>query len=72
VAHGIGWLRGGAESAGLRTGAVGTWVFAHKKLLRVLVVVAAALALAWLWPVHVADVIPYAQWRARMWFPSWI
>jgi dolichyl-phosphate-mannose--protein O-mannosyl transferase len=36
------------------------------------VVVAAVLALAWFWPVHVADVIPYAQWRARMWFPSWI
>ena len=45
LTHGIGWLRGGAESAGLRTGPVGTWVYAHKKLLRVLVLVAAALAL---------------------------
>jgi dolichyl-phosphate-mannose--protein O-mannosyl transferase len=23
-------------------------------------------------PVYVADVIPYEQWRWRMWFPSWI
>ncbi len=23
-------------------------------------------------PVYVADTIPYAQWRWRMWFPSWI
>jgi dolichyl-phosphate-mannose--protein O-mannosyl transferase len=23
-------------------------------------------------PIHTADVIPYAQWRWRMWFPSWI
>ena len=45
LGHGIGWLRGGAESAGLRTGRVGTWVYGHKRLLRILVVVAAALAL---------------------------
>ncbi|GAA4359991.1 dolichyl-phosphate-mannose--protein mannosyltransferase [Angustibacter luteus] len=24
------------------------------------------------WPVLTAQVIPYAQWAARMWFPSWI
>ncbi len=24
------------------------------------------------WPVYTAQVIPYAQWAARMWFPSWI
>jgi dolichyl-phosphate-mannose--protein O-mannosyl transferase len=36
------------------------------------VVVAAVVALAWFWPVWTAEVIPYAQWRARMWLPSWI
>ena len=56
LTHGIGWLRGGAESAGLRTGPVGTWVYAHKKLLRVLVVVAAALALTF-WTQPTAGVV---------------
>jgi dolichyl-phosphate-mannose--protein O-mannosyl transferase len=36
------------------------------------VVVAAVVALAWFWPVYVADVIPYSAWRARMWLASWI
>ncbi|GAB2691816.1 dolichyl-phosphate-mannose--protein mannosyltransferase [Thalassiella azotivora] len=36
------------------------------------VVVAAVLFTAWFWPLYVADVIPYVQWRARMWLPSWI
>ncbi|HZI97922.1 MAG TPA: phospholipid carrier-dependent glycosyltransferase [Actinomycetales bacterium] len=36
------------------------------------VVVAAVVALAWFWPVWTAEVIPYGQWRARMWLPSWI
>ncbi|MFP5334095.1 MAG: dolichyl-phosphate-mannose--protein mannosyltransferase [Actinomycetes bacterium] len=36
------------------------------------VVVAAVVLLAFFWPVHVAEVIPYSQWRARMWFSSWI
>ena len=26
----------------------------------------------WLYPVLAAEVIPYSQWAARMWFPSWI
>ena len=39
--RGIGWLRGGAESAGLRTGAVGVWVYAHKQALRIGAVAAA-------------------------------
>ena len=56
LTHGIGWLRGGAESAGLRTGVVGTWVFNHKRLLRVLVVVAAALALTF-WSQPTAGVV---------------
>jgi len=45
LAHGIGWLQGGAESAGFRTGPVGTWVYAHKRALRIGAVVLAALAL---------------------------
>jgi hypothetical protein len=45
LAHAIGWLRGGAEQAGLRTGPVGTWVGAHKRALRIGAVVLAALAL---------------------------
>jgi hypothetical protein len=56
ISHGIGWLRGGAESAGMRTGRVGTWVYGHKRLLRILVVVAAALALT-LWPSPTAGVV---------------
>jgi hypothetical protein len=45
LAHAVGWLRGGAESAGLRTGPVGTWVYANKRALRIGAVVLAALAL---------------------------
>jgi hypothetical protein len=56
LSHGIGWLRGGAESAGLRTGRFGSWVFGHKRLLRILVVVAAALALTF-WPSPTAGVV---------------
>jgi hypothetical protein len=45
LAGAIGWLRGGAEQAGFRTGPVGTWVDANKRALRVGAVVLAALAL---------------------------
>jgi hypothetical protein len=45
LARGLGWLRGGAESAGLRTGAVGSWVYQHKLALRIGAVAAAGLAL---------------------------
>ena len=41
----IGWLQGSAEQAGWRTGPVGTWVFAHKRALRIGAVTAAALTL---------------------------
>nr|WP_253272625.1 phospholipid carrier-dependent glycosyltransferase [Arsenicicoccus sp. oral taxon 190] len=27
---------------------------------------------AFFWPVYTAQVIPYADWQLRMWFPSWI
>ena len=42
---GLGWLRGSAEHAGLGTGPVGSWVYANKKALRIVVVVLASLAL---------------------------
>jgi hypothetical protein len=45
LAHGIGWLRRGAEGAGLRTGPVGTWVHANRRLLRIGAAVLASLAL---------------------------
>ena len=45
MAGAIGWLAGGAERAGLRTGPVGTWAGANKQALRVAAVAAAALAL---------------------------
>jgi hypothetical protein len=25
-----------------------------------------------IWPLYTAQVIPYGDWAARMWFPSWI
>lgn len=36
------------------------------------IVVGAVVLEAFFWPVQVAEVIPYSQWRMRMWFPSWI
>ena len=36
------------------------------------VVVLAVAAAAFFWPVWTAQVIPYASWRARMWWGSWI
>jgi hypothetical protein len=45
LAGAIGWLRGSAEHAGLRTGPVGTWVYANKRALRIGAVILAALAL---------------------------
>jgi hypothetical protein len=45
LAGAIGWLRRGAEGAGLRTGPVGTWVHDNRRLLRIGAVVLASLAL---------------------------
>jgi hypothetical protein len=45
LARGIGWLRGGAARAGLRSGPVGVWVGEHKRVLRVGAVAVAGLAL---------------------------
>lgn len=46
--RGLGWLRARAESAGLRTGPVGAWVWEHATLVRVLAVLLAGLVLV-LW-----------------------
>src|SRR5215211_7252289 len=43
IADGIGWLRRGAEGAGLGSGPVGTWVHANRRALRIGVVVLAAI-----------------------------
>ena len=43
--HGIGSARGGAEAAGLNTGRVGSWVYEHKRALRVAALIAAGVVL---------------------------
>jgi hypothetical protein len=40
---GLGWVRQGGERAGVRTGPVGTWTYAHRKGLRISAVSLAAL-----------------------------
>jgi hypothetical protein len=45
VRNGIGWLRGGAEQAGFRTGPVGAWVYTYKRVLWIAVIAIAALVL---------------------------
>ena len=39
LSGGIGRLRGGAEAAGMETGRVGTWTYAHKRALQVTTVI---------------------------------
>jgi hypothetical protein len=43
VTAGLGWLRRSGERAGLGTGPVGTWTFAHRRALRICAVALAAL-----------------------------
>jgi hypothetical protein len=43
--QGIGSLRGSAEAAGWQTGRVGSWIYAHKRALRVSVLIAGGLVL---------------------------
>jgi hypothetical protein len=45
LAGAIGWVRGRAEHAGLRSGPVGTWVYEHRRILRIGAVAVAGLAL---------------------------
>jgi len=58
LSSGIGSLRGGAEAAGWQTGPVGTWTFAHKRALRIGVVIVGGLVLAfWTRPTAVVVVV---------------
>ncbi len=41
--RGLGWIRHGGERAGVRTGPVGTWTYAHRRVLRISAVALAAL-----------------------------
>ena len=43
ITSGLGWVRSSGERAGLRTGPVGRWTYAHRKALRVSAVVIASL-----------------------------
>ena len=45
LSKGIGYLRGGAEKAGLRTGPVGSWVYTYKRVLQFVTLGIAALVL---------------------------
>jgi hypothetical protein len=42
-ARGLGWIRHRGERAGVRTGPVGTWTYAHRRVLRISAVALAAL-----------------------------
>jgi hypothetical protein len=57
-ASGLGWVRQGGEHAGVRTGPVGTWTYAHRKGLRIsAVAVAALLFVFWGRPTAVVVVV---------------
>lgn len=58
VRRGIGWLRRGADSAGLRTGSFGHWVHAHRGILRVASFVVGGLVLM-AWDVPTAAVVAW-------------
>jgi hypothetical protein len=57
VVSGIDWVRERGERAGMRTGPVGEWTFAHKNLLRVGAIALIALIFVLLGPPSVAEVI---------------
>ena len=64
LVYGLGLVLGGpaADASRRRTGIVLVGLF-----------LAAAVALsAYFMPIWTAEVIPYDQWRERMWLPSWI
>jgi hypothetical protein len=55
---GIGRLRGTAEGAGLHTGQFGSWVYAHRRALRVaVVIIAAAVITFWTNPTYVVVLV---------------
>jgi dolichyl-phosphate-mannose-protein mannosyltransferase len=64
VALVAGWALGGREASRRRRRVAAALAGSHLAL-----VVA---NFAWLYPVLAAQTLPYAQWYARMWFPSWI
>jgi hypothetical protein len=57
VGKGIGWLRDRGDRAGLHSGPVGDWTFAHKRLLRIGAIAVAALIFVFSFPPSVALVI---------------
>jgi len=58
LASGLGWLRSTGEHAGLSTGPVGTWTYAHRTGLRVGAVALAALVFVFLGqPTEVAVIL---------------
>jgi hypothetical protein len=58
IKGGIGRLRGTAEGAGLHTGRFGSWVYAHRRALRVaVVIVAAAVVTFWTNPTYVVVLV---------------
>ena len=58
LASGLGWLRSSGEHAGLSTGPVGTWTYAHRTGLRVGAVALAALVFVfWGQPTEVVVIL---------------
>jgi hypothetical protein len=55
-AHGLGRVRRGGEHAGVRTGPVGTWTYAHRRALRISAVALAALVFVF-WGLPTAVVV---------------
>ena len=53
----VGTLRTNAEKRGLTTGRVGEWIYAQRRLLHVLIALAAAAAIILLRPLSVADIL---------------
>ena len=52
------------------------WQSLRRRLVGVVACGAYVISCVWLffffWPLYTAQVIPYADWAKRMWFPSWI
>ena len=56
--RGLGWIRHGGEQAGVRTGPVGTWTYAHRRALRICAVALAALVFVfWGQPTAVTAIV---------------
>lgn len=63
---------GTAYCLGLVWGRAGDAGLVGRRLAVAAVLAAAVLVFAFFWPVHTAEVIPYEDWRLRMWNPTWI